>query len=258
MKNLMRKPAVKSNKKPASNGNYPAKGSKSVYLFKRILITNFFTLLILAFTYLWIVYLLSNASSFWDIFRGKQASYSDKDTVAPITPYLNPISEATKDDQINITGQSETGVKITLYVNGAKSQETVADGEGQFSFANIPVTEVDQDFYVIAIDEAGNQSKPSAPYKTRKDITPPEFSVNTPEKDGTTFKSTGRTYQVAGTTEPGTSITINEQFALVLQTGEFTANVRLEEGNNKLVFKALDKAGNETVKEYNVKYEKVE
>lgn len=83
---------------PLSGGGRRA-SNKTIYLIKRILITNLMSLVLLGLTYIWIVYLLSNAASFWDIFRGKDV-YVDKDTVPPIAPYLNPVPEATKDDFI--------------------------------------------------------------------------------------------------------------------------------------------------------------
>ncbi len=230
--------------------------SKSVYLVRRILITNFLTLVILGLTYLWVIYLLSNANSFWDIFRGKQA-YVDTDTIPPVTPYLNPIPEATKDDLISISGQSEEGVKVMLFINGSKSQETIADGDGHFDFTGIATSELAQNLYIIAIDESGNESKPSTSYEFVKDITPPEFEITNP-KANEVFRSTGRTYTVVGKTEPGITITINEQFALVQPSGDFSANIRLDEGNNKLKIKATDKAGNEKEEELTMKYEKID
>ena len=246
--------------KPVNLKNLKAKpqaGSKTGYLIRRIIITNFLSIVIIFFTYLWIVYLLSNANSFWAIFRGKDI-YVDKDMVPPITPYLNPVPEATKDNSINISGKAESGVKVILNIDGVKSQETTTDSEGEFSFANIAVGLAQQELSVIAEDQAGNKSKDSVHYRIIKDITEPEFTIKTPAKNGETYKSTGRSYRVTGTTEPGITITINDQTAQVLPNGEFSVTIRLEEGDNNLKIKAVDKAGNEKEEEINVKFEKID
>ena len=226
------------------------------YLVKRIVITNLLSIAIIVVTYVWIIYLLSNVNSFWDIFRGKDI-YVQKDLVPPTKPYLNPVAEATKEDYVDVQGRSEPGVKLVIKIDGQKFQETVADAEGQFSFTGIPVGFSSQVMYVEAIDDAGNISSPSQTYTIVKDIEEPEFELLTP-KDGETFRSTGRTYKVTGKTEPGLTVNINEQMAIVTQAGEFSTSIRLEEGSNEIKIKVVDKAGNEKEETFNLNYEKID
>lgn len=233
------------------------KNKKTSYLVKRIIITNLISLLIVTLTYVWIIYLLSNANSFWEIFRGKDV-YVQKDVVPPTKPFLNTIPESTKEDTINISGRSEAGVKIILRIDGQKFQETVSDSEGQFSFSDIIVGFAPQTLYVEAIDETGNVSTPSQTYSIIKDIEEPEFEIITPKNAGETYRATGRTYRVTGKTEAGATVYINEQVAMLSANGEFTASIRLEEGSNGIKIKVVDKAGNEKEEETSVVYEKIE
>lgn len=226
------------------------------YLVKRIIITNLLSISIIVVTYVWIIYLLSNVNSFWEIFRGKDV-YVEKDLVPPTKPYLNPIPEATKEDYVDLQGRSEAGVKLTLKIDGQKFQETVADAEGKFSFTGIPVGFASQVMYVEAVDEAGNVSSPSQTYTIVKDTEEPEFEILTPE-NGENYKSTGRTYKVTGKTEPGLTVQINEQRAILTPAGEFSASIRLEEGSNEIKIKVIDKAGNEKEETIYLNYEKID
>ena len=230
--------------------------NQTLYLAKRIVVTNVLSILLIGFTYFWIVGILSNANSLWDIFKGKDV-YSQKDTIAPVTPYLNPVSEATIDDSVTISGKAEPSTKIVLKIDGKESQDTTTDNDGVFTFTNIPVSFISQQISVIAKDNAGNESKESHIYSVIKDNTPPEFEITAPKEDEK-FKSTGRNYKVTGITEPNTSVTLNEQIGFVSSTGEFFVNIRLNEGKNELKIKVKDKAGNETEKDINMYYEKIE
>jgi hypothetical protein len=227
------------------------------YLLKRILVTNLLSLVILTITYLWIVYLLSNVNSFWDIFRGKDV-YVEKDTVPPTKPYLNSVPEATKEDRIDISGRSEAGVKVILRIDGQKAQETISDTEGKFNFTGIAVGFASQVLYVEATDDAGNVSNPSQTFTIVKDIEEPEVEILTPKEDGETVKSTGRTYRVTGKTELGVTVQVNEQMAMLSTNGEFSASIRLEEGSNEIKIKVVDKAGNEKEEIRRVNYEKID
>ena len=237
-----------------STKSKPANQTK--YLIKRIFVTNLLSLFLLIFTYFWIVGILSNANSLWDIFKGKDL-YSKKDLIAPITPYLNPIPEATKEDSITISGKAEPSTKIFLKIDSKESQDTTSDNEGVFSFTNIPVSFISQQISVVAKDTAGNTSKESHVYSVTKDITAPEFEITAPKPDEK-FKSTGRNYKVTGTTEANTTVILNDQIGFVSSNGEFFVNIRLSEGKNDLKIKVTDKAGNETEKEITMEYEKID
>jgi len=247
---------MKEQLKTLSKSLLSSRNKTTSYLIKRIVVTNLLSFFILGITYVWIIYLLSNANSFWDIFRGKDI-YVEKDTVPPTKPYLNPVPEATKEDSIDITGQSETGIKVVLKIDGQKFQDTIADSEGKFSFTQISVGFLSQVLFVEAIDNANNVSNPSQTFTIVKDIEEPELEVTTPE-DGETFKSTGRTYKVLGKTEPGITVNVNEQMAIVNTAGEFTASIRLEDGSNEIKIKAVDKAGNEKEEIFHITYEKID
>jgi len=227
------------------------------YLIKRIIITNLISLLIVAFVYVWVVYILSHANSFWDLIRGKEV-YEQADTIPPVKPFLNPISKAIQESSIDVTGIAEPGVKITLFIDQSETESTTADGDGNFSFPNIPVGTFSTNIYVKAIDETGNTSEPSSTYTVIQDTTPPEYEITLPSKKESVYKSTGQNFTIKGKTEPTAIVTVNDQQAIVNQEGEFTTVLRLQKGGNTLKFVIKDEANNEVTEDRYVNLQKIE
>lgn len=243
--------------KPKSTTETAKNRSNNSYLIKRIIITNMLSLLVVAGTYFWMIYFLSNVGSFWDIFRGKEI-YVAQDIIPPTAPYLSTIPEATKETSIDISGRtSEPGIKVLLYVDDAKSAETISDSDGNFTFTSVPVGLLPERVYAKAEDDSGNASASSTVYTVVNDIEPPELEITTP-KDGEIHKDTGHSYRVTGITEPNVTVTINDQFAIINPQGEFSASIRLNEGWNELKITAKDVAQNETEQTITIKFEKID
>lgn len=225
------------------------------YLIKRIVLLNTGTLVVIIITYLIMVFSLSHINSFWEIFKGKD-SYVEKDTIPPVAPYLDLIPDATKEEKITITGKAEVGNKVILYVDESKFGEQVTDNEGNFAFADIPVSYSLTNIKAVSVDSAGNESTESKEYSILRDTQEPEIEIITPKK-GEVYKATERTYSVSGKTEPGAMVTVNEVLAFSDTEGNFTAQIALSDGGNEIKIKAVDKAGNEKEEKAYVTYEKI-
>lgn len=233
------------------------KSSRKSYLLRRIIITNALSLLVIALTYLWMIFFLSSVSSFWDIFRGKDV-YVDEDNIPPIAPFVATIPEATQSSSIDITGKAEPGVKVELYVDGSKIEETISSADGTFAFTGIPVGAFSQDIYTKAVDNAGNVSNQSSTYSIKQDEEPPEVEITNPDSSETIYKSTEHVYRITGTSEPEVSVLVNDQIAVVNPNGEFFKELRLEEGGNSIKIVVKDKALNETEKEVFINFQKID
>jgi len=226
------------------------------YLIKRIIVTNTLTLFIIGIVYVWIVYILSHANSFWDLIRGKEV-YEVTDVIPPTKPFLNPVPKAIQESFIDITGVAEPGVKIELFIDQEKSKEVTADNDGKFSFTHIPVGTFATNVYVKAVDESGNESERSTAYTVIQDVTPPEYEITSPEKKESNYESTGQNYTIKGKTEPEATVTVNGQHAIVTQTGDFSTVIRLNIGGNSLKFVIKDEAGNESMDKRYVNFHKI-
>lgn len=83
--------------------------------------------------------------------------------------------------------------------------------------------------------------------KQDSDRTPPKLTMKAP------FHVGGQYYTIAGTTEPGATIFINDEEVDVESTGAFQKLVALDKvGRNAIVIKAIDAAGNPTVQSQTV------
>lgn len=83
--------------------------------------------------------------------------------------------------------------------------------------------------------------------KSTSDRKPPVLTMKTP------FHVGGQYYTVAGTTEPGSTVFINDEEVDVESSGAFQKLIALDKvGRNSIVIKAVDAAGNQTVQSQTV------
>jgi len=69
------------------------------------------------------------------IFQGDEPIINTKkDTIAPQAPYLESLPQGTNEPVIKVKGLAEPGSKVTLILNGKRSKDVLADGEGSFEF----------------------------------------------------------------------------------------------------------------------------
>lgn len=213
------------------------------------------TFLTLAVLYYIGINVLTNVGGFWAVLRGKSGEFSQKDTIAPPPPYLSPIPLYTKNEKIEIEGYAEAGAEVTLLVNGSEVGKTVAEKGGQFSFSSVALKEGENKIAAIATDGAGNESLKSSILKVILDKQPPKLTVTKP-KEGQKFSGEDdKKITIAGKTEPGATVKINNNQATLLDDGSFNFTfIANNEGEIKLTIAVIDQAGNETKKEITVSY----
>lgn len=212
--------------------------------------------LVLAFLYFFAVKLFSNIDLFWRILRPGSTEVAERhDRIPPPPPLLQSLPKATNEDSLAVSGFSEPGARVALFLNSSKIDEILVDSEGGFSFEQVALSEEENRIYVQACDQAGNESKPSNECLVIYDKKPPELVIESPV-DGTKIeKEEERQTEFRGTTEPGTQLTIGGFWARVDEEGKFSHLFRLEEGKHKIEVVAKDEAGNETKVEVTVTYE---
>ena len=78
----------------------------------------------------------------------------------------------------------------------------------------------------------------------------------TEPNDGDNFYTFAQqTITVSGTVSEEAEIFVNDQISFANSEGNFSTRYRLEKGENKLVVRAVDNAGNESVQEVTVEYD---
>ncbi|HEX7017809.1 MAG TPA: hypothetical protein VF209_02795 [Patescibacteria group bacterium] len=184
---------------------------------------------------------------------GTNLGNSPEDTIPPVAPIISSPVSATNSAQINISGFAEKGSEAVLVLNSEEfSREKVSD-EGSFEF-EVPLQDGENTLAFYAVDEAGNESGTTKTYRVVADQEAPELVIESPQ-DGTEIISrTNQQLQIKGTAGEKAKVYVNDKLLFTKSDGSFSGSFQLQEGENKLLFKATDEAGNTTEKEITVRF----
>lgn len=96
------------------------------------------------------------------------------DTTPPASPTIDPLPPVTRTPQLTVTGKSEPGAQVDLFVNSGSKGKTKADEKGIFSI-KITLTEGNNALTAVAYDAIGNASPSSAVVNVFLDTKPPKI-----------------------------------------------------------------------------------
>lgn len=169
-------------------------------------------------------------------------------------PILNPLSEATNSAEITVRGSisSDTDAEIRLYLNDELVDVSKIENDNTFIFDGIELIEGKNEIKALSkIDENMSDNSNIITISYLKE--PPSLDVEYP-KDNAEFSGENSTLQVKGKTDKDSNVKVNEFIAITKNDGSFTYNFKMQNGENKLIIQAIDKAGNTTGKEIKVTY----
>lgn len=170
--------------------------------------------------------------------------------VAP--PILDPIISATFSAQIKVTGTAAAHEKVTLYVNDNKTDEQDTKSDGTFLFNNVSLSTGNNTIKAQALQDA-NKSDYSNMATITVNNKPPQLTVDQPQ-DGQSFSKDNNTVTISGKTDPDVKITVNDFWAIVDESGNYSYVLKLQNGDNPIKVMATDQAGNKTEKDLKVTY----
>ncbi len=168
-------------------------------------------------------------------------------------PQLEIPYEATNSATIKISGFGATNINVELFVNNQKLR-SIGDKNGTFEFNEVSLTPGDNEIYVVAKDKSSDKEAKSEITTVTYDNKKPEISFDN-ISDGQEFKFNNQ-ITIKGKLNKDGSVYINDRFVLVNADKSFSADYELADGDNKLKFVAIDKAGNKTEKEMTLKFSK--
>jgi hypothetical protein len=164
------------------------------------------------------------------------------DTTPPAPPTLDLVPKYTNKETFEITGKTESGATVILFLNNDK-EEILANKEGEFSYT-FKLNRGENSFSAKAKDAAGNESQKSKVYKIIFDDEPPVLEILSPDNDKEFYGPKERQIIIKGKTEDGASVFVNERVVAVEEDGSFSFMTTLSEGENTFTIKATDPAGN--------------
>ena len=174
------------------------------------------------------------------------------DTTPPPPPRISSLPTATNNEKIEINGNTESGAKVTISING-KEDELISDASGNFTFS-LKLVNGDNYISAKATDSSGNESQKSETHKIILDKEPPMLEITKPADKSEYFGSRQRQLIIEGTTEENAKIQINQRRVVVETNGNFLYSTTLQEGENKFSVVAEDLAENKTEKSFTVNF----
>src|SRR5882762_3660029 len=166
-------------------------------------------------------------------------------------PIADSLPAYTREPQLQLTGKVpsfavQAGRSLQVVLNGAVVTTTPLDPSGAFSAA-VALKDGANSIGVALI--ADRDVVASSSYTVVLDRTPPTMTVTQPAP-GSTVDS--KNIVLAGTTEPGSTITIDGRIVAVTPEGAFTDSFSATPGSVQINVVARDRAGNETTRKLTV------
>ena len=140
----------------------------------------------------------------------------------------------------------QAGRSLQVVLNGAVVTTTPLDPSGAFS-ATLALKDGANSIGVAVI--ADRDVVASSSYTVVLDRTPPTMTVTQPAPGSTVD---AKNIVLAGTTEPGSTITVNGRIVAVTPEGAFTDSFSATPGSVPITVVARDRAGNETTEKLTV------
>jgi hypothetical protein len=197
--------------------------------------------------------LVGRVASFVSGLKDSGTISGSNDKTPPAPPKFNSIVDFTNQQYVTVGGNSEPGATLKLTFNG-EVKETLIDKEGKFTFSDLNLKEGENNLSAVAVDSAGNISNKSTDKVIIMDAKPPEINLESPT-DGTKFYgSTQRQINIKGKTDFNSNITINDRLVSMDDDGNFNYPITLNAGDNVLIIKVTDPAGNTAEKSLTVNF----
>ena len=177
---------------------------------------------------------------------------SSEDNVPPQIPVLSALPEVTNSAEVTIEGYTEPKAEVSVWRNGEMVASDKSDDQGAFKI-KVNLSEGENRIQVKARDEKGNESE--SMLKTiiydKSEIT---IMIESPVDGVEIFGKNSQNLTVSGkVSQSEATVTVNGNFARVDGEGKFSVVIRLNEGDNDLLVKAVGRAGNAAEKTVKVR-----
>lgn len=176
--------------------------------------------------------------------------------LSPTPPVFSDVPEATSSATVTVGGFAQPGVEIALLVDGLEYKKVLTDEAGVFEFENVEIGEGENKLVGYAISSRGQESEMSRSYTIRVDRTDPELTLSSPE-DGSVYR--GQTERIANfqgmVNEEGVKVYVGARMAIVSTDSTFELPYQLQDGDQEVEVRAIDRAGNETKKTVKLRWE---
>lgn len=170
------------------------------------------------------------------------------DNIPPQAPVLSSPPTATYSATLAMNGYGEPGSEVVFVLDSSKVATVKINDDGDFTH-DLDLAQGDNDLILYGVDSAGNESTKTKTYSIYMDNEAPSIVIEEPQEGAQIELRKNQLTTIKGTTEPNARVFINGRLSLANSEGNFKTTYQLNEGENKLEIKSIDKAGNESVTE---------
>ncbi len=174
--------------------------------------------------------------------KQEKSTVTESENTILLAPTLDLPIEATNSSLINISGFANKDTTVQLIINNEEKAKVLSDKEGKFSARNISLNEGLNTITAYAIKN--NTKSPLSNSVTiiyKKN--PPFLEIDIPD-NGKIITGDSNEIVINGETDPENEITVNDRIVIIDQQGKFSYQANLNQGENKFIITAKDRAGN--------------
>lgn len=164
-------------------------------------------------------------------------------TLAP--PVISIPFEATSSAKIDIRGYAIPSSKVELFLDDTLKDTVDVGVDGSFTFKDVYLNPGENKIFGKTIDSKKSESLPSKIITLTSITDKPQLSVSEPD-DNQTIDSTDKKVTVSGKADPSVQILVNGSVVILGSDGKFSTVVMLNDGDNVIKIKAVDRASNYT------------
>ncbi len=160
-------------------------------------------------------------------------------------PTLQTPPTATTDKMLTLTGYARSGYTVRVIQNAADVAETTAGDDGAFN-VDIELKDGRNALSTYQVASDGSESDVGTVYTVYYDTEEPTIEIIAPENESSDI--TGKENQqltVSGSVSEQADLYINDRLTFLDADFNFSYTVQLKEGDNEIVIRAVDEAGNE-------------
>lgn len=178
-------------------------------------------------------------------------SQSQENTIPIPPPRFYSVPEATNSAYLSVSGYTNQGSTVTVFLNSSIVKE-IKTSDGFFT-DTVRLSDGVNEIYGVTTDESGQKSNPSETLTVVFETLIPTLTINEPQDGAVIFQ---KTVKLAGKTEVGSTLLVNDHLVLVNSDGGFSTVVTLTSGENNIKIVSTSKAGNIVEKDLKVTYTK--
>lgn len=171
----------------------------------------------------------------------------------PLPPRLVLNYDATNSASIDIWGISEPKTSVKLLKNDISVGEVMTLESGDFVFDDVILDGGENQFAAIASNDKLGSSELSKIIKINYDNLAPILEMTNPVEES--LKVDTADFDIVGQSEKDVSVTVNNHYAMVDDTGKFKLKLQLNSGKNDIEIVVRDLAGNEVKKKIAITYD---